>query len=155
MFSVTEDLVPPRRLLRQKKTGAGRRRATAIFRPGAGRGAVYMLAQMALFLIAGWSLASTSADLRWLLAICGYTCFFTGVPACAGRLLAPVRATADYLRVAGLLFFPVMSLFADLLYYLLTPSHIFDGVYSVYHVLNPFRTLANWTVVERNHWDFL
>ena len=154
-FAVTEDLVLSRRVLRQNKSSSGRRRLLVMFRPGGGRGAAYVMAQMVLLLAVSRSFAPTPEQFRWLLAICSYICFFTGVPTCVVRLLAPERARAAYLRVGVFLFFPLMMLFADLFSYLRTPSSFFDPAgYSVYEVLDPFRTLANWPMVEKNGWYF-
>jgi len=52
----------------------------AMFRPGGGRGAVYVLAQMAVLLFAAWMLGADRFKVRWLVAVCGYVCFFTGAP---------------------------------------------------------------------------
>ncbi len=155
-FAVTEDLALSRRVLQQNKSSAGWRRLLVMFRPGGGRGAAYVLAQMALLLAISLAFAPTPEQFRWLLAICSYICFFTGVLTCLVRLLAPARARAAYLRVGVFLFIPVTRLFADLFSYLWTPTSFFDAAaYSVYHVLDPFRTLASWPIVEKNGWHFM
>lgn len=154
VFSVTEDLALSRRILLQDRSRRWRR-LNAIFRPGGGRGAAYILAQMGVLLVAGWPFTSTAAEFRWLLMICCYICFFTGVPTWLGRRLAPGRARPAYLRVAAFLFFPALMLSADLLTYFLSSSGVFDGSYSIYHLVNPFRTLSNWPLVESNQWHFI
>jgi hypothetical protein len=150
-FTVTEDLALRPQMLLQLKSSALWRWRTVIFRPGGGAGALYVLAQMFMLVIAGWRLMSSPDQVRWLVAICGYICFLTGVPICLGRMFAP-RVTTAYLRVAVLLFFAGVMLFADLLYYVLNPSYAVDG-YSFFHILNPVRTLSNWDLVEANHWQ--
>jgi hypothetical protein len=85
------------------------------------------------------------------MAICGYICFFTGVPTLIGRV-ALKRASAAQLRVIALLFFPIVLLVTDIIAYLMAPNS-FTLEYSARHVLNPFLTLANWPVAEKNHWD--
>ena len=85
MFTVTEDLVVPRRVLRQIETPSRWGWLLALFRPGGGRGAAYVLAQMAILLGAAGCSRTYPSDVRWLLAICGYICFFSGVPTLAFR----------------------------------------------------------------------
>jgi hypothetical protein len=117
--------------------------------PGGAAGAIYVLAQMAILL--GIGLAVAPSEMKWLTAICGFICFFTGVPVFAARAFAP-RLQVKQIRVAALLFFPVVMLLDDLIGYLASPA-AFDLEYSRRHVLNPFRTLANWSVVSQHHWD--
>jgi hypothetical protein len=57
-------------------------------------------------------------------------------------------------RAAILLFFPIIGISADFFQYLVAPGRVFDGSYSTYHVLNPFRTLANWRLVEALRWQW-
>src|SRR6185436_5466659 len=90
----------------------------AVFRPGGGRATAWVLTQMVLLLGIGAALASgsgTNSDFTWLLAICGYICFFTGVPACAGRIILKSHFKTAHLRVAAFVFIPVVVLSADLL----------------------------------------
>jgi hypothetical protein len=122
-----------------------------LFRPGGGRGAVYVLVQMILLVGIGKYLAPPASDFNSLIAICGYILFFTGVPALIAQCVSPKFFLPPYTRVAILLFFSVLSLIAEILHYLATGS---APAISVYHVLSPFRALANWTLVETNHWDF-
>jgi len=62
------------------------------------------------------------------------------------------RARTAYLRAGILLFFPIVAISADLLLSFLTPGLIFNGSYSAYHILNPFRTLANWSYIQAQGW---
>jgi len=94
-------------------------------------------------------------DSQWLLAICSYICFFTGVPACAGRMIFKSRIKTQHLRVATFIFIPLLTLGADLIQYFLKSKALFATDYTVYHVLNPFRTLSNWRGVENLGWDLL
>ena len=48
-------------------------------------------------------------NVRWFLAVCGYICFFTGVPAVAFRLIWPGARTPFQLRVAVLLLVPARA----------------------------------------------
>jgi hypothetical protein len=151
MFTVTEPLVVSRRVLLHMKPSRWRW-LLAVFRPGGGRGAVYVLVQMALLVGAGWLLRPASPNLRWLLAVCGYICFFTGVPAFAFRLLRPQSTASLQLRVAVLLLLPVSMILPDVLYYVLSQSDVLDHRYSSRHLINPIRTLANWSLVETRDW---
>ena len=148
MFAVTEDLVIPRRVLRQMERATAWRWLSAIFLPGGGRGALYILVQMMVMLGAAWLLGGTSAHARWMLAYCGYICFFTGVPAIAVRFLSPERAAALHLRVAVLVLLPMAMILPDLLYYVLWRPDALSLKYSARHLINPVRTLANWPLVE-------
>jgi hypothetical protein len=55
-------------------------------------------------------------------------------------------------RAAILLFFPIVGVSADLFQYFVAPSRVFDGTFSAYHILNPFRTLGNWPQIESEGW---
>jgi len=153
MFSTTEEMSLSRRVIRNIKPSL-RRPWLAVFRPGGGRATAWVLTQMIVFLGIGAALTPVSSpDFRWLLAICSYICFFTGVPACAGRLLLKSRLKTAHLRVATLIFIPIVVLSADFLQYFLKSKTILAPDYSPYHVLNPFRTLDSWQGVENFGWD--
>jgi hypothetical protein len=89
---------------------------------------------------------------RWLLAICGYICFFTGVPTLAVRAANPVRSASLILRVGILLLLPLTMLLPDLVYYVLWRPDVLSLQYAARHLINPLRTLANWITVEANGW---
>jgi hypothetical protein len=153
MFTVTEDLVVPRRVLRRMAPSSPWRRLLAPFYPGGGRGAVYVLVQMALLLVTARLFQPSLTMLRWLFAICGYICFFTGVPALAFRLLKPTDDTSSLkLRVVVLLLLPLSMLLPDIIHYVLWRPEVLDLKYSARHLLNPLRTLSNWSLVETRHW---
>jgi hypothetical protein len=149
-FTVTEDLALPRRV--RMKPSSTFRWLLAIFLPGGGRGALYVLAQMALMLLAAWMLDATSIQLRWLLAMCGYICFFTGVPALALRLLRPDGASSLQLRIAVLMLVAASTLLPDIIHYVLWQPDLLNLSYSARHLLNPIRTLSNWLAVETHYW---
>ncbi|OFW06692.1 MAG: hypothetical protein A3H96_25475 [Acidobacteria bacterium RIFCSPLOWO2_02_FULL_67_36] len=152
IFTVTEDLVVSRRAFLHMKSTSRWRWLLAMFRPGGGRGAVYVLAQMAVLLFAAWMLGADRFKVRWLVAVCGYVCFFTGAPVFFFRLLRPARAASLQLRVAVMALVLASVLLPDILYYLLWRPDVFDLKYSARHLLNPFRTLANWPLVETRAW---
>jgi hypothetical protein len=154
MFTVTEDLVVPRRVLRSM-TSSRWRPLLAIFRPGGGRGAAYVLMQMALLFAVAWPLLPTWIQLRWLLALCGYICFFTGVPTLAVRYLRPEGAATLRLRVGILLLLPASLLLPDLVHYVLWRPDVLNLGYSARHLFNPIRTLTNWPLVETYGWQSL
>jgi hypothetical protein len=147
-FTVTEDLVVSRRVLLGMTSASRSRWLLAMFRPGGGRGAVYVLAQMAVLLSAAWLFQPTWTRLRWLLAICGYICVFTGVPTVVFRFLRPAHAASLKLRVAVLVLFTLSMVLPDIIHYVLWQPAVLDLSYSVRHLLNPIRTLANWNLVE-------
>jgi hypothetical protein len=125
----------------------------AIFRPGGGRGALWILTQMIVLLVIGVSIG-TAQEFRWLLALCGYICFFSGVPTAIFRHMFGNAIRTAYVRAGILLFFPIVGISADLFQYFLAPDRIFDGTFSAYHVLNPFRALANWQRIEGQGWEW-
>ena len=108
---------------------------------------------MAVVLVIGWNVA-TSAQFRWLLAICSYICFFSGVPTAVARHVFKDKCKTSYLRAGVLLFFPLLGVSADILQYLFAPSRVFDGTFSAYHITNPFRALSNWPQVEAQGWQW-
>jgi len=151
MFTVTEDLVVSRRELLRMKGLSPWRQLLSMFRPGGGRGALYVLAQMALLLTAAWLLRPTGPSLGWFLAMCGYICVFTGVPALAFRFVSPAGVASFQLRVVVLVLLPLAMILPDIIYYVLWQPAVFDLKYSGRHLLNPIRTLANWSLVETQH----
>jgi hypothetical protein len=138
MFAVTEELVLPRRVLMRMQSQPAWQRLLAMFYPGGGRGAIYILAQMALLVWASWML--DSAHVWYLVAICGYICFYTGVPAAAFRLMWPYAASFP-LRASVLVLLAILMLLPDILVYMWNPAG-FDDSFSPRHVLNPLWTLT-------------
>src|SRR5678815_762602 len=151
-FAVTEDMTLSRRVFKRVQKSLSRP-WFAIFRPGGGRGALWVVTQMVLMLVVGWTVG-TATDFHWLLAICGYICFFSGVPTVLLRRFLKTRIRTAYLRASILIFFPTIAVSADLLQYFVLPSRVFDGTFSAYHILNPFRALGNWTQVEALGWQW-
>jgi hypothetical protein len=127
------------------------RQLVAILSPGGGRAALYVLAQMAILLLAVWVLQPAPRAMSWFLALCGYICFFTGVPVAASRLARPAHEASFHLRVIVLVILPVVMLLPDILYYMLWRPDAFDISFGVRHLFSPFRALANWPLVEANH----
>lgn len=150
MFTVTEDMVLPRRVLLGMQGRPAWRRLFAMFLPGGGRAAIYVLAQMALLLFTASLLDATWEIFFWLLAICGYILFFTGAPVAAFRLMRPSDAVSFRLRVAVLVLIPIVMLLPDIFFYMWQPAG-FDMDFSARHLLNPFRTLGNWQVVQTQY----
>ena len=112
-----------------------------------------MLVQMVLLLLVGAVFRPDAESLRWLLAICGYICFFTGIPTFLYRWARPRAAATIKLRVALLLMLPVALVLPDILYYVLGQAAVFDLGFGRRHLINPFRTLANWGFVESSQWS--
>jgi hypothetical protein len=146
LFSTTEEMALSRRVMRNIKSSL-RRPWFAIFRPGGGRATAWVLVQLAILLGIGVFLSPVgSRDFQWLLGVCSYIAFFSGVPACLGRLILKSRVNSTKLRVATFIFFPIVMLTAELLqYFFKWPLLNIAGTFSAFHVLNPFRALDNWT----------
>ena len=154
IFSVTEEMIPSRRIRHQLQAASGWRKYLWVLRPGAARGAIYVLIQMVLLFGVGLSfVSSTSTQFNWIVAICGYICFFTGLPVIVMQILKPGRFKPVHRRIAILLLLPVAALLPDFIVYLMTGD--FGGYYSARHVLDPFRTLANWDNSFASSWHFL
>jgi hypothetical protein len=152
MFAVTEDLVVLRRMLLRSGTASRWNLLLAMFHPGGGRGALYVLVQMAILLTAAWLLQPAWLQVRWLLGICGYICFFTGVPTIALRLLRPSPGASFRLRVALLLLLALAMVTPDIVHYVAWQPDVLDLRFSARHLINPIRTPANWTHVEARQW---
>ena len=150
MFTVTEDLVLPRRVLIRMREWSALRQMVAILSPGGGRGALYVLAQMAILLAAVGILRPTTPGFSWFVAICGYVCFFTGVPVAAFRLFRPAHEAAFHLRVVTLVALPVAMLLPDILYYMLWRPDEFTVSFAARHLISP-RALAQWSVVQSRY----
>jgi hypothetical protein len=153
IFSTTEDMVLSRRVIRNIKPSLSRP-WFAVFRPGGGRATMWILMQMLLLLVVGGAAATPgSSDFPMLLALCGYICFFSGVPAFLGRYFLKSRLKTAHLRVGTFVFIPLVMLSADILQYFLKSRNLFAADFSPFHVLNPFRTLNNWDSVVSQGWD--
>ena len=144
-FTVTEDFRVSRRVWNHIQTPSRWSLLRTIWWPGGGRAAAYVLLQMGLLILAVWNLSLL--DVGWVVAACGYICLFTGVPAVLLRVVRP-RVHAFYLRVAILVLLSASLVLPDVLYYIVAPKNAWNLLYSTRHLLNPFRTLANWRIVE-------
>jgi hypothetical protein len=151
-FVLTEGLAVPRRVLQRMRTAPGAHRLLALFGPGAGRGAIYVLAQMLLFAIAWAAFDPPGLEWRRLLATCGYICFFTAAPVLACRHYAPARVTPLKLRVAVLCTVAAAMVLPDVLHYVILRPETLDLNYASRHLVNPWRTIAAWDQVEANAW---
>jgi len=130
------------------------KRPWLVFRPGGGRGAIWILLQMAVLLAIGEYLSLTLADFRWLLAICSYILFFSGLPTVILRHVVQASFRTAYLRGAVLLFFIFVGFSANVLQYVLQPKLMFESTFSAYHIINPLQTLGNWQTVEHMGWQY-
>ncbi len=150
-FTVTEDLVLPRRALLARKDLPRWRRAIAPLQPGGGNGALYVLLQMALLLVVASLLHTGGQMLFWFVIACGYICFFTGVHVVVFRAMRPYQAASFHLRAAVLVLLALALVLPDILAYMLWQPNGLDLSFSIRHLLNPFRTLANFTVVAKSY----
>ena len=144
-FTVTEDFRVSRRVVRRIQAPSRVSWLWTVLWPGGGRGAAYVLVQMGLLVLAVWNLSLR--DVGWVVAACGYICFFTGVPAVLLRRMRP-RISAFRVRVAILVLLSASLALPDVLYYVFAQPDSFDFVYSTRHLINPLRTIANWPSVE-------
>jgi hypothetical protein len=150
-FTVTEDLVLPRRALLTRKNLPSWRHVIAPLQPGGGNGALYVLLQMALLLAVGMVLHPGRHMLFWFVAACGYICFFTGVHVVLFRAVRPYQAASFYLRASVLVLLAVAMVVPDLLAYMLWQPNGLDLSFSIRHLLNPFRALANFVEVRTSY----
>jgi hypothetical protein len=152
MFTVTEDLILPRRVLQQLASPSRWRWLRAAFGPGGGRGAAYVLAQAVLLVGAVSIMAPEPIHVRWFMGMCAYIVFFTGVPVLLFRLVQPERAASLQLRAAVLVLLPLALILPDVIHYLVAQPAALDLTFGARHLLNPLRTLENWAVVESQGW---
>jgi hypothetical protein len=146
LFSVTEETGLSRRILQQIRAASAWRRLW-FFRPGGFGGAAYVITLVILFLATGAAtFPAGSVDFNFLIAICGYVCFFTGVPTLLVRMLELPRIRSVQLRIGIILLVTIAVVLPDLLMYLATGEY--GGDYSTRHVLNPFRTLYEWKSID-------
>jgi hypothetical protein len=150
-FTVTEDLVLPRRVLLARRELPSWRHVVALLQPGGGNGALYVLLQMACLLLVGWALRADEFMVTWFLGACGYILFFTGVHVAVFRAVRPHDATSFRLRVATLVLLAISVVVPDLLAYMLWQRDGLDLTFSVRHLVNPFRTLANFRFVQDSY----
>jgi hypothetical protein len=152
-FVVTEDFTLSRRVrLRMQAASAIWRPLDLVLRPGGARGVVYVVIQMvALVAVIAWL---SSSDVSWVVAACAYIIFFTGVPTAVLRRLRP-GITASQVRVAILVLVSASLVLPDVLYYFVMRPDAFNLSYGARHLLNPFRTLLNWAVVESRDLTFV
>ena len=148
LFTVTEDLVVPRRVLFQLHMPSPWGWLMTMFRPGGGRGALYVLVQMALLLAALTFFQPSQSDVGWLLAACSYICFFTGVPTLLLRTFAPAKVTPLKLRLAVLLLLAMATLLPDIMHYAITRPDVLDLTFGGRHLVNPIRSLDMWRFVH-------
>jgi hypothetical protein len=151
-FAVTEDFAVARRIWRRMNVATRWRWLLATFGPGGGRAAAYVLVQMCALGAALALLEPPAEHLRWVAAACGYICFFTGVPILLFRKLAPAHDTQIRRRVAVLLTVAAALVLPDIIDYALWQDNVLNVAFSLRHLINPFRALANWSVIEMNGW---
>jgi ABC-2 type transport system permease protein len=152
MFVLTEDIRVPQNVQARVRASRWGHPALAIFRPGAGAGALYVATQMALLLLAARLLDATASQYRWLLAICAYICLFSGLPALVLRTVLPRRSTSLHLRTGVLVALVLALVLPDVLHYLLWQPDVLSLTFARRHLINPFRTITNWQMVEKNAW---
>ena len=110
------------------------------------------LEQMIVLVAAVWAIAPSPRTTSWVVAACGYVCFFTGIPVVMYRIIAPQRVTPLRLRVTVLVVMAASLVLPDLIHYLLSQKDILDVAFSFRHLINPFRTLSEWRTVEGRGW---
>jgi hypothetical protein len=144
-FTVTEDFPVSRRVWRRIQTPSRWSLLSTIFWPGGGRGAAYVLVQMAVLI--GTVRLLSYRDVGWVVAACGYICFCSGVPAMLLRVVRP-RIPSFYVRVAILVLVSAILVLPDVFYYVVAPANEFNLQFGNRHLINPFRTLPEWRIVE-------
>jgi hypothetical protein len=151
-FTVTEDFLVSRRVLRRIQAPSRLRLLWTLLWPGGGRGAGYVLVQMALLIAVVRFLSQP--DVAWVAAACGYICFFSGLPAVVMRRARP-HVRAFNIRVAILVLVSASLVLPDVFYYLFAQPQFFSLEYSTRHLLSPFYTIASWDVVASSSFYFV
>jgi len=151
-FSVTEGMSVPRRVLQRLRTASGMRRLLLLFGPGAGRAAAYIVAQMLMLVGVVMICRLPAGSVHRVVAECGYICFFTGVPVLALSRLGESRMPPYKMRVVVLCVLAAALVLPDLIQYLIVQPDTLDLSYSWRHLINPFRTITQWGIVEAQGW---
>lgn len=151
LFTVTEDFAVSRRVSIRASAPSRWRWLQPVLRPGGGRGAAYVLLQMAILMAVAWHVNAMWSELRWIAALCGYICFFTGVPAFSLRYLRP-NASSFLIRIAVLVGLGASLVLPDLVYYVFWRPETMDFAFAGRHLFNPLMTLASWNLVESRGW---
>jgi hypothetical protein len=94
----------------------------------------------------------SGSDVHRIIAACGYVCFFTGLPVLAFSGVSGGRLSPFKLRVVVLCTLAAVMVLPDIIHYLIVQPETLDLSYSWRHLLNPFRTITQWRVVESNGW---
>jgi hypothetical protein len=152
MFVLTEDVVVPPTVAARVRESRWGHPALAIFRPGAAFGALYVVVQMALLMAAARWLGATGYQFRWLFAICGYVCLFSGFPVLVLRTVLPRWSTSLHLRTSLLVVFALALILPDVLHYLFWQPDVLSLTFGRRHLVNPMRSIANWPTIETNAW---
>jgi len=152
-FAATESPTVPRRALIRMKSSSLQGWLVRLFGPGGGRGPANVILQLAILMAALTLFPINDDDRRAFMASYGYLCFFVGVPTLLFRALLPKYATPLRLRVAILIALALATALPDLLHYLIMQPEVLDLRYTGRHLISPFRTLANWRIVERSGWE--
>lgn len=155
MFAVTEGLAVPRMPLAPKWSRWPLRWGVPILGPGGGRAAAFVIVQMAALLTAAWLLDADWSGLRWLLAICGFICLFTGMPALVLDHLEERGMRPFHARVAILVLVLLSLILPDVVYYVVWRPEVFSLEFEYRHLFNPLRTIADWDKVEMFGWQAL
>lgn len=152
VFATTEIPTVPRRALLRMKAPTFQGWLVKVFGPGGSRGPGNVILQLAVLMTALSFFPLDSDERHLTLATYGYLCFFVGVPTLLFRALLPRYATPLRLRVAILVVLAIATAVPDLLYYLVLQPEVLDLRYDFRHLISPFQTMANWSLVERNGW---
>jgi hypothetical protein len=151
-FSVTEGMSVPRRVLQHLRSASGPRRLLLLFGPGAGRAAAYVVAQMIVLVGVVMLCRLPSSAVHRVVAECGYICFFTGVPVLALVRMPESRMPPYKMRVAVLCGLAAAMVLPDVIHYVIVQPETLDLSYSWRHLINPFRTITQWGIVEAQGW---
>jgi hypothetical protein len=151
-FALTEGFAVPRRVRQRMASPSRWRWLLVAFGPGSGRGAAYVFVQMTFLAFALGVFRPDATDFRWLVAACGYIACFTGVPVLLFTRLSPAAVTPLRLRVTVLVSLAAATVLPDVLYYVIVRPELLDLEFAPRHLINPFRTLANWRLVETRGW---
>ena len=142
-FTVTEDLVLPPRVRLARRDRPSWRQVIAPLQPGGGSGAIYVLLQMALLLFVGWLLGFRPCSTGSCSPAATSAFSPARLSSSSGRFgrTTPRRfACASPCSCCS----PGRWSFPTSLAYMLWQPNGLDLNFSVRHLLNPFRTLANF-----------
>jgi hypothetical protein len=126
---------------------------SAVFGPGAGRAALYVLLQMWVFMGTGGALGASNSEMKLLAALCGTICLLTGLPALVVHRLSSRGLGTLHARGFMLLLLMFSLVLPDLVYYVFWRPEYLSLQFGARHLFSPVLPLLDWDSVHAKGWQ--